>query len=189
VWDNGSTLQLGSGFVGSVDEFRLWSTPLDKERFYEHVSFPEMINGNSVSSSTDDLHFRLDFEYPKNLAVSQSLINVDTNIFYPLIQINPSSSLQITRNILEETGSIGNNVILSTNLSASFTATAVGFTSSTTYPHQFEVIDRSVVLEIPDMGSTRYSTNKVRFESQTDFNGNDVSGGVNLSVKIDNLIP
>ena len=183
VWDNGSTLQLGSGFVGSVDEFRLWSTPLDKERFYEHVSFPEMINGNNVSSSTDDLHFRLDFEYPKNLAVSQSLINVDTNIFYPLIQINPSSSLQITRNILEETGSIGNNVILSTNVSASFIATAVGFTSVTSYPYQFEAIDRSVTLEIPDLGSTRYSTNKVRFESQTDFNGNDVSGGVDLSVK------
>jgi hypothetical protein len=166
VWDNGSTLQLGSGFIGSIDEFRLWSTPLDKERFYEHVSFPEMINGNSVSSSTDDLHFRLDFEYPKNLAVSQSLINVDTNIVYPLIQINPSSSLQITRNILEETGSIGNNVILSTNVSASFIATAVGFTSVTSYPYQFEAIDRSVVLEIPDMGATRYSTNKVRFESQ-----------------------
>ena len=33
------------------------------------------------------------------------------------------------------------------------------------------------------MGSTRYSTNKVRFESQTDFNGNDVSGGINLSIK------
>ncbi len=167
VWDNGSTLQLGSGFVGSVDEFRLWSTPLDKERFYEHVSFPEMINGNSVSASTDDLHFRLDFEYPKNLAVSQSLINVDTNIFYPLIQINPSSSLQITRNILETTGSIGNNVILSTNVSASFIATAIGFTSVTSYPYQFEAIDRSVVLEIPDLGSGRYSTNKVRFESQT----------------------
>ena len=183
VWDNGSTLQLGSGFIGSVDEFRLWSTPLDKERFYEHVSFPEMINGNSVSSSTDDLHFRLDFEYPKNLAVSQSLINVDTNIFYPLIQINPSSSLQITRNILEETGSIGNNVILSTNVSASFIATAIGFTSVTSYPYQFEALDRSVVLEIPDLGASRYSTNKVRFESQTDFNGNDVSGGINLSVK------
>jgi hypothetical protein len=169
VWDNGSTLQLGSGFVGSIDEFRLWSTPLAKERFYEHVSFPEMINGNNISSSTNDLHFRLDFEYPKNLygtAGSSSMINVDTNIFYPLIQINPSSSLQITRNILEETGSIGNNVILSTNVSASFTATAVGFTSITSYPYQFEAIDRSVILEIPDMGSTRYSTNKVRFESQ-----------------------
>ena len=183
VWDNGSTLQLGSGFIGSVDEFRLWSTPLDKERFYEHVSFPEMINGNSVSASTDDLHFRLDFEYPKNLAVSQSLINVDTNIFYPLIQINPSSSLQITRNILETTGSIGNNVILSTNVSASFIATAVGFTSVTSYPYQFEAIDRSVTLEIPDLGASRYSTNKVRFESQTDFDGNDVSGGIDLSIK------
>ena len=166
VWDNGSTLRIGNNFVGSIDEFRLWSTPLDKERFYEHVSFPEMINGNSVSASTDDLHFRLDFEYPKNLAVSQSLINVDTNIFYPLIQINPSSSLQITRNILEETGSIGTNMISSTNVSASFTATAIGFTSVTSYPYQFEAIDRSVLLEIPDLGSGRYSTNKVRFESQ-----------------------
>jgi hypothetical protein len=184
-WDNGNYIYIasGSGYSGSLDEFRLWSTPLDKERFYEHVSFPEMVNGNNVSSSTDDLHFRLDFEYPKNLAVSQSLINVDTNIFYPLIQINPSSSLQITRNILEETGSIGNNVILSTNVSASFTATAVGFTSITSYPYQFEAIDRTVTLEIPDLGASRYSTNKVRFESQTDFNGNDVSGGIDLSVK------
>jgi hypothetical protein len=185
VWDNGSTLQLGSGFIGSVDEFRLWSTPLDKERFYEHVSFPEMINGNSVSSSTDDLHFRLDFEYPKNLAVSQSLINVDTNIFYPLIQINPSSSLQITRNILEETGSIGTNMISSTNVSASFTATAIGFVPVTSYPYQFEAIDRSVTLEIPDLGASRYSTNKVRFESQYNLDGTEITStkGVNLSVK------
>ena len=62
-------------------------------------------------------------------------------------------------------------------------ASAAGFTGTSTYPYQFEAIDRSVVLEIPDMGSTRYSTNKVRFESQTDFNGNDVSGGINLSIK------
>jgi hypothetical protein len=91
-WDGGNYIYIASGstgFTGSLDEFRLWSTPLDKERFYEHVSFPEMINGNHTSSSTDDLFFRLDFEYPKNLAVSQSLINVDTNIYYPSIQLNP----------------------------------------------------------------------------------------------------
>ena len=62
-------------------------------------------------------------------------------------------------------------------------ASAAGFTGAATYPYQFEAIDRSVTLEIPDLGSTRYSTNKVRFESQTDFNGNDVSGGVDLSIK------
>jgi len=173
-WNSGSILRLGNGFVGSVDEFRLWSTPLDKERFYEHVSFPEMINGNHISSSTDDLFFRLDFEYPKNLAVSSSLLNVDANIYF-------SSSLY--RNDLESGSLVVDDLIYSENPSASYSASAYGFTSIGTYPYQFEVIDRTVVLEIPDAGSTRYSTNKVRFESQTDFNGNDVSGGINLSVK------
>ena len=170
-WENGTILEFGNGFVGSLDEFRIWNTPLDKERFYEHVSFPEMINGNSISASTTDLYFRLDFEYPKNLAVSQSLINVANNIFYPK---------NFVRNQFEETGSIVN--VIST-LNAPISASAIGFTPSTTYPYNFETIDRSVVLEIPDMGSTRYSTNKVRFESQTDFSGNDVSGGVDLSIK------
>jgi hypothetical protein len=170
-WENGTILEFGNGFVGSLDEFRIWNTPLDKERFYEHVSFPEMINGNSISASTTDLYFRLDFEYPKNLAVSQSLINVANNIFYPK---------NFVRNQFEETGSIVN--VIST-LNAPISASAIGFTPSTSYPYNFETIDRSVVLEIPDMGSTRYSTNKVRFESQTDFSGNDVSGGVDLSIK------
>jgi hypothetical protein len=173
-WNSGSILRLGNGFVGSVDEFRLWSTPLDKERFYEHVSFPEMINGNHISSSTDDLFFRLDFEYPKDLAVSSSLLNVDANIYF-------SSSLY--RNDLESGSITPGSSIFSENPSASYSASAYFPNSITTYPYQFEVIDRTVVLEIPDAGSTRYSTNKVRFESQTDFNGNDVSGGVNLSVK------
>ncbi|NBU81928.1 MAG: hypothetical protein EBS55_09810, partial [Flavobacteriaceae bacterium] len=175
-WDGGNYIYIasGSGYVGSLDEFRLWSTPLDKERFYEHVSFPEMINGNHVSSSTDDLFFRLDFEYPKNLAASSSLLNVDTNIYF-------SSSLY--RNDLESGSIINGTLIFSENPSASYSASAIGFPSITTYPYQFEAIDRTVILEIPDAGSTRYSTNKIRFESQTDFNGNDVSGGVDLSVK------
>jgi hypothetical protein len=180
-WDGGNYIYIGSGsgYVGSLDEFRLWSTPLDKERFYEHVSFPEMINGNHTSASTDDLYFRLDFEYPKNLATYTTLPNVDANIYYPIIQLNPSSSLQLNRNILEETGSINFDVIASENPSASYSASVIGFPLNnglpntnpnyidyTKYPYQFEAIDRTVILEIPDAGSTRYSTNKVRFESQ-----------------------
>jgi hypothetical protein len=175
-WNDGSTLYFGGNYVGNVDEFRLWSDVLDTDRFNEHVSFPEMINGNHISASTHDLYFRLDFEYPKNLALTSSLINVDTNIYF---------SSSVGRNKLED-GTIpiiSGSTILSENVSASFSASAIGFTSSTSYPYQFEAIDRSIVLEIPDMGSTRYSTNKVRFETQTDFNGNDVSGGIDLSIK------
>ena len=153
-WNNGSTLYVGGTYVGSVDEFRLWSDVLNTDRFNEHVSFPEMINGNHISSSTDDLYLRLDFEYPKNLNTFTYLPNVDTNIFF---------SGSLTRNNYES-GSTA--ALYSENISPLLFATASGFSSITSYPYQFEAIDRSVVLEIPDMGSTRYSTNKVRFESQ-----------------------
>jgi hypothetical protein len=158
-WESDSTLTVGSNYIGSLDEFRLWSTPLDKERFYEHVAFPEMINGNHISSSTDDLYFRLDFEYPKNLAQTSSLINVDTNIYF---------SSGVSRNQLEGgiVPIISGSTILSENSNALYSASVSGFSSSTSYPFQFEAIDRSFVLEIPDLGSGRYSTNKVRFESQ-----------------------
>jgi hypothetical protein len=159
-WNTGSKIKLGGYYSGSVDEFRLWSEVLDTERFYEHVSFPEMINGNSISSSTSDLYFRLDFEYPKNLALTSSLINVDTNVYF---------GASVTRNQLEDGNIVivSGSTLLSENTSALLSASAFNFSSSTSYPYQFEAIDRSVVLEIPDLGSGRYSTNKVRFESQT----------------------
>ncbi len=153
-WESNSTLTVGSNYSGSLDEFRMWSDVLDTQRFYEHVSFPEMINGNHISSSTDDLYFRLDFEYPKNLYATASLINVDTNIYF---------DKGYTRNDYESGSLIQLN---STNATPLLYASASGFTNITTYPYQFEAIDRSFVLEIPDLGAGRYSTNKVRFESQ-----------------------
>jgi len=155
MWNNGSTIYLGNDYIGSVDEFRLWSDVLNTDRFYEHVSFPEMINGNHTSSSTDDLYFRLDFEYPKNLNSFTYLPNVDTNTYF---------SGSLTRNHYES-GSTA--PLYSENPSPLLFATASGFISITSYPYQFEAIDRTIVLEIPDAGSSRYSTNKVRFEEQT----------------------
>jgi hypothetical protein len=153
-WETDSTLTIGSNYIGSLDEFRLWSEQLNTSVFYEHVSFPEMINGNHISSSTDDLYFRLDFEYPKNLNATSSLINVDTNVYF---------APGYNRNDYESGSLIP---LYSTNVSASLYASASGFDNIDTYPFQFEVVDRSVVLEIPDLGASRYSTNKVRFESQ-----------------------
>ena len=153
-WNNGSTIKLGGTYSGSVDEFRMWSDVLDTQRFYEHVSFPEMINGNHTSSSTDDLYFRLDFEYPKNLAQTSSLINVDTNVYF---------ENGLTRNHYEN-GTTAS--LYSLNTTPLLSASASGFDSIDSYPYQFEPIDRTIVLSMPDVGAGRYSTNKVRFESQ-----------------------
>jgi hypothetical protein len=268
-WNSGTKIKIGEKYSGSLDEFRLWSEQLDTNIFNQHVSFPEMINGNSYTASTHDLYFRLDFEYPKNLAVTQSMINVDTNIYFsgsltrnnfenglqiitgsisnitlinggsgytsslgtsngtiPLYfvggefkqiqpsvtgsltngvltsisishggtgmvsfpnNLQPSASLSqsinnsITPIVIELTGSVANFV--SENITPLLFATASGFTSVTSYPYQFEAIDRTIIMEVPDGGASRYSTNKIRFESQTDLNGNDASGGIDLSIK------
>jgi hypothetical protein len=172
-WNSGSTIRLGGNYIGSVDEFRLWSEVLDTKRFYEHVSFPEMINGNSVSSSTDDLYFRLDFEYPKNLAQTSSLINVDTNIYF---------ENGLTRNDYEN-GTTAS--LYSVNLTPLLSASAFSFPSVSEYPFQFEVIDRTIVMDYPDGGASRFSTNKVRFEDQYTLTNQKISAsvGVNLSSK------
>jgi hypothetical protein len=154
-WHAGSMISLGGDYVGSVDEFRLWSEVLDTDKFYEHVSFPEMIHGNSYTASTDDLYFRLDFEYPKNLAQTSSLINVDTNIYF---------ESGLTRNIYEN-GTTAS--LYSVNTSPLLYATATGFTSVSEYPFQFEPIDRTIVMSYPDGGASRFQTSKIRFEEQT----------------------
>ena len=114
-----------------------------------------MINGNSISASTSDLYFRLDFEYPKNLHEITPLINVDANTYF---------GNGYTRNDLERGEFLP---MYSNNSTPLLYATAEGFPFVGEYPYQFEVIDRNAVLSIPNIGSSRYSTDKVRFESQT----------------------
>jgi hypothetical protein len=159
-WNNGNTITIGSvdsgSYSGSLDEFRIWSEVLDTQKFYDHVSFPEMVNGNSVSSSIDDLYLRLDFEYPKNLTETSSLFNIATNIYY---------SEGLVRNDYEKDSTIAP---IHSTISASIYVSASGFDSSlTSYPFQFEPIDRTVVMAYPDGGASRFQTQKVRFESQT----------------------
>jgi hypothetical protein len=165
IWSSGSFVYIGSGsqgFSGSLDEMRLWSTPLSRSIFYEHTAFPEMINGNHISSSTEDLIFRLDFEYPKDLGYTgqnKFLLNVAPIIYY---------TASADRNDLEEKLPItSGSTIFSSNQYAPLSASAFGFTSIEDYPYQFDVLDRTVLLGMPDMGASRYISNKVRFESQT----------------------
>ena len=82
-WETGTTLQVGgNGYEGNVDEFRLWTVPLQRSKFENHTLFPDAINGNDYDSSTKDLLFRLDFEYPKNRVLDPNIKNVSINTEY-----------------------------------------------------------------------------------------------------------
>lgn len=75
-WESGSILYVGEGFTGSLDEFRLWRTPLSESRIDNHTLLPDAIDGSHISASSVDLLFRLDFEYPKDLSLTGSIKNV-----------------------------------------------------------------------------------------------------------------
>jgi hypothetical protein len=82
-WETGSYLQIGgNGYDGNLDEFRLWKTPLQRSKFENHTLFPDAINGNDFDSSTKDLVFRLDFEYPKDRTLDVGIKNVAINESY-----------------------------------------------------------------------------------------------------------
>lgn len=84
-WESGSVLSLFDGFNGLVDEFRLWTEPLDISRFENHTLSPDSIDGNTIFSSTEDLLLRFDFEKPKNRGVDTGIRNVAPNEDYGYI--------------------------------------------------------------------------------------------------------
>jgi hypothetical protein len=79
LWESGDFIQIGGEhpyFTGSVDEFRLWTSALNETVIENHTLVPDAINGNHNSASSEDLIFRLDFEYPKNRGVDVEIKNV-----------------------------------------------------------------------------------------------------------------
>jgi hypothetical protein len=81
-WSGSNQLIVGQGFKGTIDEFRLWTEPLNTSSLEIHTLLPEAINGNDISSSTADLLFRLDFEYPKDRTLDPYIKNVAYNQSY-----------------------------------------------------------------------------------------------------------
>ena len=87
AWDSGSELYVGGNtLTASLDEFRLWSAPLSESVISNHTLLPDAIDGNHVSSSTEDLILRLDFEYPKDRNSDTEIKNVAViNTYEPFV--------------------------------------------------------------------------------------------------------
>ena len=98
IWQTDTTLKIGDGstFTGSVDEFRYWTVPLSESRVDNHTLMPDAIDGNHVSSSTEDLILRLDFEYPKNRNTDTAIKNVSINEGYNVPFVTASNFDSIT---------------------------------------------------------------------------------------------
>ena len=72
-WYRQGVLKLGgtsSYFVGSMDEFRLWSEQLEESVMDWHASYWPATNGNTFTSSISSLQFRLTFNSASDLGAS-----------------------------------------------------------------------------------------------------------------------
>jgi hypothetical protein len=76
-------------FRGTLDEFRLWNKPITQDILSYYIKQPSALVGTSISSSRDDLLFRLSFDYPQSLTTSSYLYN---ETFVPVYCISASSS-------------------------------------------------------------------------------------------------
>ena len=75
VYLGGSGSSFGNQFTGSLMEYRLWSEPLSSSVFDNHVRTPKSYNGNSYSSSFDELLVRYQLDENKNLSSSATASN------------------------------------------------------------------------------------------------------------------
>ena len=67
------TTPFGSKLTGSMMEFRLWTEPLDEDKFDVHVARPKSYIGNQETSSFTTLVRRLEFDDDKVLTNSASI--------------------------------------------------------------------------------------------------------------------
>jgi hypothetical protein len=62
-----------SHFSGSYQEIRYWSRPLDEEDFANHVTSPSTYDGNNITSSFEQLKFRIPLRQKFDIAMTSSL--------------------------------------------------------------------------------------------------------------------
>ena len=78
-----STTSFGANKLsGSLMEFRLWTEPLEEDKFDIHVSNPKSYIGNSVSSSYTNLVRRFSFDDNTTLATNASIRDTSANQTY-----------------------------------------------------------------------------------------------------------
>ena len=82
-WENDGTITIGGGadnplvgdqLSGSIMEYRHWTEVLKTESFKNHIANPKAYNGNSLSSSYENLVLRYSFDDNMDLTMSPKLI-------------------------------------------------------------------------------------------------------------------
>jgi hypothetical protein len=127
------------GFVGSMQEYRLWTTRLNESAFDQHVQNPQCIVGNNYSSSYYDLITRF--------TMGTDLLTYDHSINTMMTSSHPQAP-----RVVDFSSTVGSNYGF---------ASGSGFS---TYGNDYEDIEETYYINMPSTIGTRGTSNKIRIE-------------------------
>ena len=103
IGGRGSIADVGVQFSGSIMEYRHWTEVLNTGSFKNHVRNPKAYDGNSVSSSYDNLVLRYSFDDNKNLAAdTEGIRDVSSNQTQTLSGSHSGFSGNFFSNVVDE---------------------------------------------------------------------------------------
>lgn len=135
-------------FFGTLDEIRLWETPVDPERFNNHASYHGAYDGSDPSEAIDRTLVRASFLYPIELFSTSSVVSIEN---LANRETFPTFSAV---NFPQSTGSVNYDV------ECSSMSCRVGF------PYQFKSYNTHQYVSLPNFGSNKFKSNKVVEKTQ-----------------------
>ncbi len=160
-WRTGSAVYFGNyqqmtsslgvdpeAFFGTLDEIKLWETPLDPDKFDDHASYHGAYNGSMPSDVVDKILVRASFLYPIDLFSTSSVVSVEN-------MANRESFPTFSAvNFQQSTGSVNYDPECGT------------MTCKVGFPYQFKAYDTHQYVSLPNFGSNKFKSNKVVEKSQ-----------------------
>ena len=103
IGGSGSIADVGIQFSGSIMEYRHWTEILNTGSFKNHIANPKAYDGNSISSSYENLVLRYSFDDNKNLASdSEGIRDVSSNQTTTLSGSHSGFTGNFFRNVVDE---------------------------------------------------------------------------------------
>jgi hypothetical protein len=133
-----------NNFYGNIDKINLWNSVVPHAAFLDHCKNFDAYDDYDPANTYTNLYYRYSFEYPQNLAASQSLAIPNANALYNL----SASAVNFPTTLL-------------------YDAQACQYYRGVTYPFQFTELDLTQNIRLSNFGPNKLKNSKINIVQQT----------------------
>lgn len=135
-------------FFGTLDEIRLWETPLTDARFDSHASYRGSYDLADPRSVVSELLSRVSFSTPVDLYSATATTDVTNAAFKKVFPIVWAVNFPETYEAISDSSDCNT------------------YSHLPRYPYQFQKIEMIQTVNLPNFGSNKFKSNKIKFKEQ-----------------------